>query len=177
MKPLFVPIFLCLAILTGCSGINPKTLSGYSTSKSLVIDSDISYTGKRGLYPFQEGLRKGVYRAELKDENGVYFRGPGLCAYTTPSHDGKTREYEGGLWVPNNGDLTHSRIYSYFSAARFFAEEKTVTGVTLVKPGGKETTIPGILTLPIYLDDGNLYVWDKEVGNEFSGNINWRDQQ
>lgn len=176
MKSLLISIILSLFIVTGCSSINPKKLSTYNSSKILVIENDITYTGKRGLFSFQEGLRKGIYRAELKDENGIYFRGSSFCVFTTPGHDAKTREYEGGLWVPNDGDLTHSRIYSYFSAARYFAEEKPVTGVTVINAQGVGTSIPGVLTLPVYFDDGNLHLWDKDVGSEFSSNIKWQEK-
>lgn len=178
MKSSFIAVLLsALVLVTGCSSINPKTLSPYKSSEVLVIDSDITYTGRRGLYPFVEGLRKGIYRAELKDTEGTYFRGPDMCAFTTPGHDRKMREYEGGLWIPNDGDLTRSRIYSYFSAQRFFAEEKPVTGVTLVKPQGEMVTLPGVLTAPIYLDDGNIYVWDKEVSAEFVSHLKWNSMQ
>lgn len=168
-------ISLGLFVLAGCSTArDPKNLTSYSSSEHLIVKQDFTYSGKRGLYQFKEGLRKGTYKAELQDGAGTFYRGPGKCAFTIPGHDNKMREYQGGLWVPKDGGLGKAQVYSYFSATDFFAENDPVTGVQIINPDGSSIVVPQVLTLPVYADDGKIFLWDKVLSEDSLKNLEWR---
>lgn len=166
---------LGLLVLAGCSTArDPKSFAPYSSSEHLIVKQDFTYSGKRGLYNFKEGLREGIYKAELKDEAGTFYRGPGKCAFTMPESHSKTFEYQGGLWVPKDGGLAKAQIYSYFSATDSFAEDNPVTGVQIINADGSSIVLPLVLTLPVYADDGKIFLWDKVLSEDSLKNLEWR---
>jgi hypothetical protein len=150
LKNILLIVFSVSSILSGCAGIDPKGLSAPDSAWmwSLSLEEDMAYKGKRGLYPFEEGLRKGIYKAEYQDATGVYLRGPEKCAFTTPGHDNVMRIYEGGVWIPKNRDLSKARIYSYFSAGDFYAQNPKV-----------REQKGFLLHAPILQDDGKIIFW------------------
>jgi hypothetical protein len=150
-------ISLGLLVLAGCSTArDPKSFTPYASSEHLMVKQDFTYSGKRGLYNFKEGLREGTYKAELQDEAGTYYRGPGKCVFTVPESHSKTFEYQGGLWVPRDGGLEKAKIYSYFSAEDFYANN------------------PGVSSVFINVDDGKIFLWDKVLSEDSLKNLEWR---
>jgi hypothetical protein len=52
--------------------VKPITSDDY-----VLIQEDATYEAKRGIgVKWKEGLRAGVYRAELENRYGVFYRGP-----------------------------------------------------------------------------------------------------
>lgn len=171
-------IVLVLLVLNGCSTTrDPKNLTPFTSSEYFILEKDFTYTGKRGLYDFAEGLRKGTYKAELQDATGTYYRGPGRCAFTMPSSHNKTFEYQGGLWVPRDGGVAKAQIYSYFSADDFFAENDPVTGVQIINQDGGTIVAPGVLKIPVYFDDRKIFIWDKVLSKESLSYLEWRTEK
>ncbi len=144
MKAIAV-LFILAAGLSGCAGIDTAQLAAPDTSWHVVLTENMTYKGKRGLYSYEEGLKKGEYRPEYQDESGIYLRGPEQCAFTTPGHDGIMRVYEGGIWLPKDFDMSKARIYSYFSAEYFYEQN----------PAAKDPKY-NVLTAPIRTDDGKI---------------------
>jgi hypothetical protein len=144
-----------ISFLFGCTSIAPTDLTKSTSNMSLTLHEDLTYSGRRGMFSFVDGLKKGLYKAELEDEKGIYLRGPSYCTFTTPGSDNITRTYEGGIWWPKNGSLSEVRIYSYFSSEAFY---NTTAGV---RRGA----------LAIDLDDGRIHLWPVIDDPHFAKNL------
>lgn len=157
----WILILSMVFLISSCAGIDPKTLATSHVDAYISLTHDMSYTGKRGLYKFEEGIKKGIYKAEYQDNLGIYFRGPPNCTFTTPDSDGITRIYEGGVWIPKNWDMKQTRIYSYFSEKDFYDKNPRIREIN------------GLLEdVLIHADDGKIILWPIIEDANFIADLN-----
>jgi len=67
--------------------------------------------------PTDVGLVEGRYIAELKDQYGIYYRGPHQCIFIENKENTKhSLRREGGLYIPNDGVNQEVVIYYYMNS-------------------------------------------------------------
>ena len=109
-------VIVSLLLLTSCAtGIDPKNLTPASRLEGFILNERIEHHGKTRLIEVKEGLKKGEYKAEFEDKEGVYYRGPGKCV-TFDASTGYKADSEGGLWLPKPGVEIKPRVYAYILA-------------------------------------------------------------
>lgn len=115
MKPiLYLAVFL---ILTACSslghlsqGVKPVTSDTY-----VFLEKESTYTVKRGVgYLWKEGLQGGIYKPELENEFGTFFRGPPHCVIQF-LEENSMGPFDGGIWIPKDRVNGRPMIYYYFN--------------------------------------------------------------
>jgi hypothetical protein len=103
-------------VLCGCTPIRgdwQENLVAPRTGERLVLDRDISYVQERGIGAiWVEGLRAGTYAAELENDYGTFYRGPGACV-TQAANGNRIGDFAGGIWLPKDS-AARARLYYYF---------------------------------------------------------------
>jgi hypothetical protein len=128
----FALIAIVIICMFGCA-TNTHLVEKLSQVKSenyIVLAEDASYEQSRGVgVMWREGLLKGIYRPELENEHGTFYRGPPGCV---TQHMGPTAmgPFEGGVWVPRDRVNFSPRIYYYFNFNR--EKASTAGGLTLL---------------------------------------------
>lgn len=119
-----------LIFIAGCTS-NPTSHTQNTTfspkSENVVKEKKSIYIGK-GFYmsnptknlfrePTDVGLVEGRYIAELKDQYGIYYRGPRQCIFIDNKENAKhSLRREGGLYIPNHGVNQEVVIYYYMNS-------------------------------------------------------------
>ncbi|WP_047533455.1 hypothetical protein [Methylotenera sp. N17] len=111
-------------LIVGCAGneFMTKNLSTISSENKIIFNEDQTYLQKRGIgVMWKEGLKRGVYRPELENEAGTFYRGPEGCViqFMEASSMGP---FDGGIWIPKDKINNRPRIYYYFN----FNHEKAI---------------------------------------------------
>ena len=149
-QPAYIFMVAVAAILfaSGCT-TSPADLKQSSKTDCMVLLEDSSWSESRGMIGliFEEGLRKGVYRASFEDEAGVYYEGDKASVWQFSYPGDKPKDLtafnsrafsDGGVWLPV--DLNKPpRIYSYVGASRQGVEttntsQHSVTNVPIYTP-------------------------------------------
>ena len=129
-----------LAVSSGCAtdahlreGLTPAKSDNY-----VLLKEDATYTVKRGVgYVWTEGLRAGVYRPELENQHGTFFRGPDACVTQRLEKD-DMGPFNGGLWIPKDRINKKPRIYYYFGYNKEKAQQMgglVVSGILAASEG------------------------------------------
>lgn len=110
--------FLALLLLSSCSSpmIAPHTLKPSSLDKTIILSKSISYSKTVGLIPERAtfGVAPGVYRPEMENDAGVFFRGEGRSVWVSGQRTGSfISSRSGGIWVPHEMKAS-PLIYVYF---------------------------------------------------------------
>lgn len=107
---------LCL-LLSGCSNLDylTKNTQPAQSANYIQFDQDAVYEVKKGVgVPWKEGVQKGLYRPELENEYGTFYRGPYECVVQFMG--GKSMgPFNGGIWVPKDQVNRKPMIYYYFN--------------------------------------------------------------
>ncbi|WP_431263353.1 hypothetical protein ACQ859_25790 [Roseateles chitinivorans] len=113
---------LCALVvtLTGCAASfdrHTEKLEKVTSDEYVRFDEDVEYVEQRGAFggvAWREGLAKGIYRLEARNEKGSFYRGPGACVrqYVQNTAMGP---FEGGIWVPRDRINDRPMIYYYFN--------------------------------------------------------------
>lgn len=112
---IFVMCFV--AVLTGGCATGPsltKDVKSFTSDDYVLLKSDSTYHAKGGGIARPEwdvGLRAGVYRPELSNELGTFFRGPESCVFQTGGNPGP---FNGGIWIPRDRINYKPQVYWFF---------------------------------------------------------------
>ncbi|MDJ0909684.1 MAG: hypothetical protein QNI99_10850 [Woeseiaceae bacterium] len=108
-----VALALLLVAISGCAARNvphnPASMEAYVSDYCFTLESDVTYTERRGLMNVQweQGLRAGVYRGALEADNGYFFIGPerAVCQANPECGEfGTGLGGGGGVWVSKDSD-------------------------------------------------------------------------
>lgn len=113
---------LCALVvtLTGCAATfdrHTEKLEKVTSDEYVRFDEDVEYVEQRGAFggvAWREGLAKGIYRLEARNEKGSFYRGPGACVRQY-AHNAVMGPFEGGIWVPRDRINERPMIYYYFN--------------------------------------------------------------
>lgn len=149
-------IFIMIAI-AGCAsknvGHSPESFSSFKSESCFILQKPFFYQEKRGLgYLWDQGLRKGEYKAKYQDNNGYYYVGPenAVCQAQEKCDDfGKWPGGEGGVWISKN--LENDIRLFVISDINKFRDKYT------------EESLGPILNLLVDMDtdDGKFFIFDK----------------
>lgn len=86
-----------------------------SSENKVVFNEDKTYLQKRGIgVMWKEGLNKGIYKPELENEVGTFYRGPEGCVIQFMEAN-SMGPFDGGIWIPKDKINYRPRIYYYFN--------------------------------------------------------------
>jgi len=105
-------LVLSFIALSGCAARNvahnPQDMTPYTSDICFILDSSLTYSERRGIgVLWEQGLRSGVYRPSLEDDNGYFFLGPdnAVCQATPEcSEFGTGFGGDGGVWVSKSSE-------------------------------------------------------------------------
>jgi len=134
-------------ILIGCAdtGMLTKDVKPIVSDNYVIWKEDQSYQVKRGIgVLWTEGLKKGVYKPELENEMGTYYRGPESCV-TQFMGEGSMGPFEGGVWIPKDRINRKPRIYYYFNFNQETVNKVSpLVGLMLAGSVGDITFVPKV---------------------------------
>jgi len=116
----FLLVVMC-ALQAGCASTEHliENLQTVESDNYVIFQEDISYIQKRGAFSvnWTVWLSKGVYKPELENTYGTYYRGPpGCVSELMGEHPMRpTKVYDGGIWVPRDRINNTPRVYYYSS--------------------------------------------------------------
>jgi len=155
-------IFLsCVFFFAACSNLAylTKNVKPTTSDSYVLLESDTTYVVKRGVgVTWKEGFQKGVYRPELENEFGTFYRGPAGCVIQFMD-DKSMGPFDGGIWVPKDRINSKPMIYYYFN---YNSQQAMLTGgpvvsAMLLASEGDITFIPPV--------DQNTFLNDIRVTN------------
>ena len=149
---------LSFALLGGCANTSALTDNVVQTTSDdyVLFKEDASYRIKRGIgVNWTEGVRAGIYRPELANDLGTYYRGPAGCVVQI-MEEHPMGPFDGGIWIPKDLINSRPRIYYYFNHNRQTAlagggviTDAILQGfkgdITFMPPVGMETFLDSIV--------------------------------
>jgi len=145
MKRFSICLVFLLA-LSGCSNLDylKKGVRPVSSDSYVIFEEKSTYTVKRGIgYTWKEGLEKGVYRPELENDFGTFFRGPPGCVIQF-LEEKSMGPFDGGIWIPKDRINQKPMIYYYFNynSAQATQAGGPVVSAILASSKGDITFVP-----------------------------------
>jgi hypothetical protein len=132
-------LIILLAFLLSCASTqNPsKNTAPFQSDNYVLLQEDSTYIEKRGIgVLWKEGLRKGLYRPELKNETGIFYKGPPGCVIQLMG-EASMGPFDGGIWIPNDLINDTPRIYYYFNYNKGTAAASGGAIVSAILESGK----------------------------------------
>ena len=110
-------LFLVVILQTACATTDhlKENVRSFTSDNYVMFEEDVFYIQSRGVgYKWKEGLRKGIYKPELENEYGTFYRGPEGCV-TQFMEEKSMGPFDGGIWIPKDRINYSPMIYYYFN--------------------------------------------------------------